>query len=129
MLQIQNPDVIFYKLHQDFLFSNYYLDKGISIKNVVPFPFSVLYFILPLKWALILEYDINIPRPVPFFPLVVTISLNIFSWTVGGNPPAKSSMAISKYFPLLGQIKINIFILFTIICLYCIRYNIIYNLN
>ena len=36
----------------------------------------------------IVEYDIYKPRPVPFFPLVVIISLNNLFLTLSGKPPA-----------------------------------------
>ena len=74
-----------------FLFS--YL-IGRTIVNVVPWPFSVTNVISPSKCARIVEYDINNPSPVPFFPFVVIISLNNFFLTKSGSPPAKSVISI-----------------------------------
>lgn len=54
--------------------------------NTVPFPGSLSKLISPLKCALIVEYDMNKPNPVPFFPFVVTISLNNLSLTSCDRP-------------------------------------------
>ena len=66
------------------MFTNSY--NGKIIWKVVPFPGSESTVIFPLKCALILEYDINNPNPVPFFPYVVTISLNNLSFTTSDKP-------------------------------------------
>ena len=63
---------------------------GRIILNFVPLPSSDSTVIFPLKFAFIVEYDMYSPRPVPFFPLVVIISLNSFSFTFLGNPDALS---------------------------------------
>ena len=59
-----------------------FYSTGIMIWNVVPLPCSVSNVIFPLKCARIVEYDINNPRPVPFFPLVVlNVQMNTSSST------------------------------------------------
>ena len=69
---------------------NNYFNKayfaGKIILNVVPTPSLDSNVMSPLKWALMVEYDMNNPSPVPFFPFVVIISLNSLSWTSFGKP-------------------------------------------
>ena len=63
-----------------------YYESSVPILKVVPLPALVSKEMFPLKCARIVEYDINKPNPVPFFPFVVIISLNSFFLTLSGRP-------------------------------------------